>query len=89
MGELRQDQQALRDQLSKLLEEMRTKGMMPAPGQPGGPPPGGQPGGQPGNELGNAGEAMGEAQGRLGEGNADGAVDSQGRAAEDLEGMQS
>jgi hypothetical protein len=35
-------------------------------------------------QLGRAGEAMGEAEGRLGEGNADGAVDSQGRALEAL-----
>ena len=33
-------------------------------------------------ELGGAGEAMGEAEGELGEGDADGAVDSQGRALE-------
>jgi hypothetical protein len=34
--------------------------------------------------LGSAGDAMGEAEGSLGEGNADGAVDSQGRALEAL-----
>ena len=34
--------------------------------------------------LGRAGEAMGDAEGSLGEGNADGAVDSQGRALEAL-----
>ena len=33
-------------------------------------------------ELGDAGEAMGDAEGQLGEGNADGAVDCQGRALE-------
>jgi len=36
------------------------------------------------NSLGSAGESMGEAEGSLGEGNADGAVDSQGRALEAL-----
>ena len=36
------------------------------------------------DQLGRAGEAMGEAEGQLGEGNADGAVDSQGRALEAL-----
>jgi hypothetical protein len=36
------------------------------------------------DELGRAGEAMGDAEGRLGEGNADSAVDSQGRALEAL-----
>ncbi len=77
-GELRQDQQALRDQLNKLLEELRKRGM-PQPGQQGQQ---GQPGqqGQGGDDLGSAGEAMGDAQGQLGDGNADGAVDSQGRA---------
>ena len=34
------------------------------------------------DQLGDAGEAMGEAEGELGEGNADGAVDCQGRALE-------
>jgi hypothetical protein len=36
------------------------------------------------DQLGEAGEAMGQAQGQLGGGNADGAVDSQGRALEAL-----
>jgi uncharacterized protein (TIGR02302 family) len=74
MNGLRQDQQALRDQLNKLLEEMRKRGM----GQPG------QQGSGELDQLGRAGEAMGEAEGDLGEGNADGAVDSQGRALEAL-----
>jgi len=73
MGELRQDQQALRDQLKKLLEELKQKGF-PQPGQ-------GEQGGE-GNELGKAGEAMGDAEGQLGEGDADSAVESQGRALE-------
>jgi uncharacterized protein (TIGR02302 family) len=80
MGELRQDQQALREQLDKLLEQLRQRGF-PQPGQQG--QPGGQPGGEM-NQLGRAGEAMGDAQGSLGEGDADGAVDSQGRALEAL-----
>ncbi len=75
MGELRQDQQALREQLNKLLEEMKKKGF-PQPGQ-------GQQGDKgEGDPLGRAGEAMGDAQGSLGEGDADSAVDSQGRALE-------
>ena len=75
MGELRQDQQALREQLKKLLEELRKKGF-PQPGQ-------GQQGGRARcDQLGRAGEAMGDAEGQLGEGDADGAVDSQGRALE-------
>jgi len=36
------------------------------------------------DQLGQAGEAMGQAQGELGDGNADGAVGSQGRALEAL-----
>ncbi len=79
MGDLRQDQQALREQLSKLLEELRKKGF-PQPGQQGQQ---GQQGGEP-DPLGRAGDAMGEAGDQLGEGNADGAVDSQGRALEAL-----
>jgi uncharacterized protein (TIGR02302 family) len=74
MGELRQNQQALRDQLQKLLEQLRQRGM-------------GQQGEQGQNgmdQLGKAGEAMGEAEGQLGDGNADGAVGSQGRALEAL-----
>jgi uncharacterized protein (TIGR02302 family) len=88
MGELRQDQQALREQLNKLLEELRKRGMMPNQGQQGqqGQQQGqGQQGGQQGGEmdqLGRAGDAMGEAGDQLGDGDADGAVDSQGRALE-------
>jgi len=77
-GELRQNQQALRDQLNKLLEELRKRGFQ-QPGQ-------GQPGqqGEDTNSLGSAGEAMGEAEGSLGDNNADSAVESQGRALEAL-----
>jgi uncharacterized protein (TIGR02302 family) len=74
MGELRQNQQALREQLQKLLEQLKQRGM-------------GQQGEQGQNgmdQLGKAGEAMGEAEGDLGDGNADGAVGSQGRALEAL-----
>jgi len=68
MGGLREQQQALRDQLNKLLEELKKRGFGQQPGQ--------------GDQLGEAGEAMGQAEGQLGEGNSDGAVDSQGRAVE-------
>jgi uncharacterized protein (TIGR02302 family) len=73
MGDLRQDQQGLRDRLSKLLEELRQRGL----GQPGQQGEGNEMG-----QLGDAGEAMGQAEGQLGEGDADSAVDSQGRALE-------
>jgi len=73
MGDLQQNQQALRDQLKKLMEELRKRGF----GQ-------GQQGQGEMDQLGRAGEAMGDAEGQLGQGNADGAVDSQGRALEAL-----
>jgi uncharacterized protein (TIGR02302 family) len=77
MSELRQNQQGLREQLKKLMEELRKRGF-PQPGE-----------GQQGengdmDQLGQAGEAMGDAQDSLGEGDADSAVDSQGRALEAL-----
>ena len=83
MGDLRQDQQGLRDRLNKLLEQLRQRGL----GQQGQKGQQGQQGqqGQGGDEmgeLGDAGDAMGQAEGQLGEGDADGAVGSQGRALE-------
>jgi uncharacterized protein (TIGR02302 family) len=80
-GELRQNQQALREQLKKLLEEMRKRGQLGQQGQPGQP---GQQGQDPGEGLGQADGAMGDAEGQLGQGDSDGAVDSQGRALEAL-----
>ena len=71
MGDLRQDQQGLRDRLNKLLDQLRQHGL----GQPGQQGEGNEMG-----QLGDAGEAMGQAEGQLGEGDADSAVDSQGRA---------
>jgi uncharacterized protein (TIGR02302 family) len=79
MGDLRQDQQGLRDRLNKLLDQLRQRGL--------GQQQQGQGQGQQGEgnemgQLGDAGEAMGQAEGQLGEGDADSAVDSQGRALE-------
>jgi uncharacterized protein (TIGR02302 family) len=85
MGQLQQDQQALREQLNKLMEELRKKGFqMPGQGQQQGQQQQGQQGQQGGesDQLGQAGNAMGEAGDQLGEGDADNAVDSQGRALE-------
>jgi len=79
-GELRQNQQALREQLKKLLEEMRKRGQL---GQQGQPQPG-QQGQDPGEGLGQADSAMGDAEGQLGQGSADSAIDAQGRALEAL-----
>src|SRR5262245_27992432 len=96
MGDLQQDQQALRDRLKKLQEELAKRGMSPNQrgdkGQRGDPSQQGQPGDQGDGEdgLDQADSAMGDATGRLGEGNADGAVDSQGRALDALrKGAQS
>jgi uncharacterized protein (TIGR02302 family) len=81
MGDLRQNQQALRERLQKLLEELKKRGL----GQNEQGQQGQQGQGQNGlNQLGRAGEAMGQAEGQLGENNADSAVDSQGRALDAL-----
>jgi uncharacterized protein (TIGR02302 family) len=101
MGDLQQDQQGLRDRLKRLQDELAKRGM--GPSQRGEKGPRGEQGqqgqqgqGQQGDQgdgedgLDQADGAMGDATGRLGEGNADGAVDSQGRALEALrKGAQS
>jgi uncharacterized protein (TIGR02302 family) len=96
MGDLQQDQQGLRDRLKKLQQELAKRGM--GPGQRGEKGSKGEQGqqGEQGDQgdgedgLGEADNAMGDAGGRLGEGNADGAVDSQGKALEALrKGAQS
>jgi uncharacterized protein (TIGR02302 family) len=87
MSDLQQDQQSLRDRLRKLQDQLAKQGM--GPGERGQK---GQDGEQADGEdgLGQADEAMGDASGKLGEGNADGAVDSQGRALDALrKGAQS
>jgi uncharacterized protein (TIGR02302 family) len=74
LGQLRDNQQALREQLKKLLEELKKRGQL-----------GQQAPGERGNgSLGRAEEAMRDAEGALGDGNADSAVDAQGRALEAL-----
>jgi uncharacterized protein (TIGR02302 family) len=97
MGDLQQDQQGLRDRLKKLQQELAKRGMGQGQrgekGQQGEQGQQGQPGrDQEGDEdgLGQADSAMGDAGGKLGEGNADGAVDSQGKALDALrKGAQS
>ncbi|MDR6303231.1 uncharacterized protein (TIGR02302 family) [Nitrobacter vulgaris] len=78
MSGLQRDQQALRDRLQTLQQELAKRGMGPSQhgmqGQSAGP----------GDDLGQADSAMGQADGRLGEGHADGAVDAQGRALDAL-----
>jgi uncharacterized protein (TIGR02302 family) len=86
-GELQQNQQALRDRLNKLMEQLKQKGLGQQQGE--GQPQQGE-GGENLDQLGEAGSAMGEAEGSLGEGNADSAVDSQGRALDAMrKGAQS
>jgi uncharacterized protein (TIGR02302 family) len=90
MGDLQQDQQSLRDRLKQLQQELAKRGM----GQQGQQGQQGQKGDQDqqgadqgdddGDSLGNADSAMGDAGSKLGQGNADGAVDSQGKALEAL-----
>src|SRR6478672_9174387 len=80
MGDLQQDQQGLRDRLKKLQQELARRGM--TPDQQGQQNEDGDQ--QSGDSLGDADNAMGDADGRLGEGNADGAVDSQGKALDAL-----
>jgi Spy/CpxP family protein refolding chaperone len=74
-GDLQKNQQALRDRLKKLMEQLRQKGL--------GQQPGDDSNGEP-DPLGEAGSAMDEAQNALGDKNADGAVDGQGRALDAL-----
>ena len=100
MGDLQQDQQGLRDRLKKLQQELAKRGM--GPGQRGQKGEQGQQSDQDGDQaeqgdqdgdedgLGQADSAMGDAGSKLGEGNADGAVDSQGKALDALrKGAQS
>jgi uncharacterized protein (TIGR02302 family) len=95
MGDLQQDQQGLRDRLKKLQQELAKRGM--GEGQRGQKGQKGQQGqqGQQGQDgdpqqgdgedgLGDADSAMDDAGSKLGDGNADGAVDSQGRALDAL-----
>jgi uncharacterized protein (TIGR02302 family) len=101
MGDLQQDQQNLRDRLKQLQQQLARRGLSQQgqQGQRGAKGDKGEPGDQDGDQadqgddgdsLGNADNAMGDATGRLGEGNADGAVDSQGRALDALrKGAQS
>jgi uncharacterized protein (TIGR02302 family) len=100
LGDLRQNQQALRDRLNKLLDDLKNRGLgqnqqgQQRRGQQGQGQQGQQGQGQQGqgemDQLGRAGEAMGEAEGDLGNSDTDGAVDAQGRALEALrKGAQS
>jgi uncharacterized protein (TIGR02302 family) len=92
MGDLQQDQEGLRDRLKKLQQELAKRGMGQGQrGEKGQQGDGDDPQAGDGEDgLGEADTAMGDAGGKLGEGNADGAVDSQGKALEALrKGAQS
>jgi uncharacterized protein (TIGR02302 family) len=95
LGDLQQDQQGLRDRLKKLQEQLAKRGMGQGQrgekGQQGQQGQDGDPQAGDGEDgLGEADNAMGDAGGKLGEGNADGAVDSQGKALDALrKGAQS
>jgi len=76
-------QQALRDRLNKLMEQLRQAGLgQPNQNQQGKGERGEKGQGNEMGQLGDAGEAMGQAEGELGEAIAEGAVGSQGRALE-------
>jgi exonuclease VII large subunit len=79
-GDLQQDQQALRDRLKKLQEELAKRGI---PGDQGEQSDQADGDGN-GNGLDEADGAMGDAGSQLGEGNAEGAVESQGKALDAL-----
>ena len=85
LGELRQGQQALRDRLSKLLDQLKDLGIGQNQNNEGQQGKGqGQQQGQGQdqlNQLGRAGDAMGEAQDELGQNNADSAVEFAGPRA--------
>jgi uncharacterized protein (TIGR02302 family) len=105
MGDLQQDQQGLRDRLKKLQQELAKRGLgqqgqKGEKGQKGQQGEQGQQGDDDGDQqadngdsadtLGDADNAMGDADGKLGDGNADGAVDSQGKALDAMrKGAQS
>ncbi len=93
MSDLQQDQQGLRERLRKLQEELARRGMEQGQrGEKGQQGQQGQDGEQGDGEdgLGAADNAMGDASGKLGDGNADGAVDAQGKALDALrKGAQS
>jgi len=93
MNDLQRDQQGLRDRLRKLLDDLARQGMMPKNGDQSGDqgddgadqdqgPMGQIDQGQ--DSLDDADKAMDDAGSKLGDGDADSAVDSQGRALESL-----
>jgi uncharacterized protein (TIGR02302 family) len=72
-SELQQNQQALRDQLNRLMQQLREHGLGQNSDQD-----------QGAEQFGRAGDAMRDALDALGQSNADSAVDAQGKALEAL-----
>jgi uncharacterized protein (TIGR02302 family) len=89
MNDLQRDQQGLRDRLRKLLDDLAREGMMPKNGDQGDDQadqdqgPMGQID-QGADSLDDADKSMDDAGNKLGDGDADSAVDSQGKALESL-----
>jgi uncharacterized protein (TIGR02302 family) len=91
-GDLRQNQQALHDRLNKLLNDLKNRGLGQngQRGQDGQQGQGQTQGNDQLDQLGQAGKDMDDAQNALGDGNNDGAVDSQGQALDAMrKGAQS
>jgi uncharacterized protein (TIGR02302 family) len=76
-GDLRRGQESLRQQLERMLQQLRQR-------QQGGAEDGSDQGNEAGEALGRAEQAMRDAEGSLGSGDADGAVEGQGRALQNL-----
>jgi uncharacterized protein (TIGR02302 family) len=90
-GDLQNNQQRLRQKLQEMLEALKNQGgEQGEDGQSEGGKNGNDPGQQANDALGRAGQAMRDAEGALKGGDADGAVDSQARALQNLrKGAQS
>ena len=79
MGDLKQNQEQLRQQLQRMLEAMRRQRERGEQAEEEG-----GPGKEAGEALSRAEQAMRDAEGQLGDTDAEGAVDSQGRALQNL-----
>lgn len=75
-GDLRNNQESLRQQLQRMLEQLRRQQQGGEPGQ--------EQGDEAGEALGRAEQAMRDAEGALGDGDSDNAVQGQGRALQNL-----
>ncbi len=90
MNDLQRDQQGLRNRLRKLLDDLAREGMMPPKGGDQGDDQADQDQGPMGqidqgeDSLSDADKSMDDAGNKLGDGDADSAVDSQGKALESL-----